>query len=60
MKLEIKPINGNVTPPVREALEKLRVAGGGELHFEKGEYHFYREGSRKEFVAVSNNSACDK
>ena len=40
MKLEIKPINGNVTPPVREALEKLRVAGGGELHFEKGEYHF--------------------
>ncbi len=60
MRITIKLMKGNATPVVREALERLRAAGGGELCFQKGEYHFYREGARKEFMAVSNNSACDK
>ncbi len=60
MKITIQPTTNNVTPLVVQALSDIRTAGGGELHFETGEYHFYREGTRKEFIAVSNNSACDK
>lgn len=50
----------NVTPLVVNALQELKLAGGGVLAFEKGEYHFYKEGSLKKFYAVSNNTACDK
>ena len=60
MEIWIKSAEKNVTPMVVAALTQLKASGGGELHFEKGEYHFYREGTRREFMAVSNNSACDK
>ena len=60
MMITIKATKENATPPVVQALAELKAVGGGELHFEKGEYHFYKEGTRKEFVAVSNNAACDK
>jgi len=60
MKEIIKHTTDNATPIVIDALSRLRAAGGGELHLEAGEYHFYKEGSRREFFAVSNNSACDK
>ena len=59
MILTISPKeNTNFTPVVREALEKLN--DGDCLKFESGEYHFYKEGSLTKFLAVSNNSACDK
>ena len=60
MRIRLSPTGGNDTPAVVCALEKLCEHGGGELHFEEGEYHFYRKGTRREFFAVSNNSACDK
>ena len=47
----------NATPDTVRALDEIRAAGGGELHFETGEYHFYKEGTEKSFFAVSNNSA---
>ncbi len=50
----------NYTPTVRRALEELSDASGGSLEFEAGEYHFYKEGALKKFIAVSNNSACEK
>lgn len=50
----------NVTPLVIEALENLKLAGGGVLAFEKGEYHFYKDGCLKKYYAVCNNTACDK
>ena len=59
MIINLKPHNNN-TLQVVKALEDIRTAGGGELHFQKGEYHFYKEGSLRKFFAVSNNSACDK
>ena len=49
----------NATPAVISALGELGKKGG-ILLFEKGEYHFYEEGCRKEFFAVSNNSAGEK
>ena len=60
MIINIRHTSGNATPDVVNALSAIKAAGGGELHFETGEYHFYKEGARKEFFAVSNNSACDK
>ncbi|MBR7133639.1 MAG: hypothetical protein IKD04_08935 [Clostridia bacterium] len=60
MIIQITHTEKNATPTVIEALENLKANGGGELHFKNGEYHFYREATRKEFFAVSNNSACDK
>lgn len=50
--------NINFTPIVMDALKKMK--DGGIIQFEKGEYHFYKEGSLKQFIAVSNNAACDK
>ena len=50
----------NVSGAVKEAISKIKAAGGGELIFEKGEYHFYEKDTVKKFFAVSNNSACDK
>ena len=58
--IHISPTTKNSTPEVVRALAKIRSAGGGELHFEKGEYHFFKEGTEKAFFAISNNSACDK
>ena len=46
----------NLTPTVTEALDGLR-ATGGELIFEKGEYHFFEDGAAEKFFAVSNNDA---
>ncbi len=60
MIIQITPKNGNSTADVVSALEEIKKVGGGEIHFEKGEYHFYASGTHKEFYAVSNNSACDK
>lgn len=60
MIIRLSPTGGNDTPAVIGALEKLRENGGGELRFASGEYHFFRVGTRREFFAVSNNSACDK
>ena len=58
--IKITNVKGNATPAVVRALADIKKVGGGELHFEKGEYHFYKEGTEKGFFAVSNNSACDK
>ena len=60
MKITISNLQENATPAVVCALQRLKEAGGGELHFEQGEYHFYKSGCEKRFLAVSNNSACDK
>lgn len=60
MTIRITHTEGNATPAVVKALAELKASGGGELQFETGEYHFYREGSAVEFFAVSNNSANDK
>ncbi len=60
MIIELSPLKENATPKVIKALDELKSAGGGELRFKKGEYHFYKEGTLKKFFAVSNNSACDK
>ncbi len=59
-KIVVRPTKENATPLVVRALEQLCQSGGGTLAFETGEYHFYEEGTRREFMAVSNNSACDK
>ena len=50
----------NATPTVIEAVGTLRRAGGGTLLFEKGEYHFYDEGTEKIYYAVSNNATGEK
>lgn len=52
--------NKNYTPAVSRALEEISEDDGGCLEFEAGEYHFYKDGALKKFIAVSNNSACDK
>ena len=52
--------NIDATPAVIAALSELKKSSGSVLKFEKGEYHFYREGSLKQFFAVSNNTSCDK
>lgn len=55
MVIVLSPEEKNTTPKVIEALKTLKSAGGGELVFEKGEYHFYDDNSHSQFVAVSNN-----
>ena len=57
MIITIRPLASNATPDVVRALAEIKAAGGGELHFETGEYHFYKDGTKNEFFAVSNNSA---
>ena len=57
MMITISHLSGNATPEVVRALSAIKSAGGGELHFETGEYHFYKEGTKSEFYAISNNSA---
>ncbi len=60
MIIEISNIQKNATPAVIAAIEKLKAAGGGEIRFEMGEYHFFKDGTRKRFYAISNNTSCDK
>ena len=60
MNIRISHTEANATPRVVKALAELKCSGGGELHFEAGEYHFYREGTEVGFFAVSNNTANDK
>lgn len=60
MIIQLSPKEKNSTPAVVRALKKLKASGGGELHFETGEYHFFKDGTHREFFAVSNNSACEK
>lgn len=60
MKINLSADQKNATPAVVQAIAKLKEAGGGELCFEKGEYHFFKEGTVKQFFAVSNNTSCDK
>ncbi len=55
MIITLLPEQKNSTPKVIEALKAIKAAGGGELNFEKGEYHFYDDNSYSQFVAVSNN-----
>lgn len=50
----------NATPVVKNALEKVRGKRGAELVFEKGEYHFYREGASVKFLSAGYNTAEDK
>ena len=50
----------NATPAVIEALTALKKNKNSTLKFEPGEYHFYREGTHKQFFAVTNNTSCDK
>lgn len=57
MIINISLTSGNATPDVVRALSEIKNAGGGELHFQTGEYHFYKDGTEKSFFAVSNNSA---
>ncbi len=44
----------NCTPCVISALQKLK--DGGTLCFEFGEYHFFPDGAREEFLAPTNNA----
>lgn len=60
MIIRLSHTEANATPTAVTALSSLKAAGGGELHFEKGEYHFYRKGAKVDFFAVSNNTANDK
>ncbi len=48
----------NFTPKVVAALSEMK--DGGEIKFEKGEYHFYTEGSVEKFFAPTNNTNCVK
>ncbi len=59
MEIKLTSDRKNMTPAVISAINEL-VKTGGELHFEKGEYHFFKDGTEKRFFGVSNNSACDK
>lgn len=59
-EITITQTQKNVTPIVIRALSEMQLSGGGILHFEKGEYHFFKDGTEKRFFAVSNNSASDK
>ena len=54
------PNEENATPSVVSALAELKQVGGGILRFEKGDYHFYEDGTERIFYAVSNNSAGEK
>ncbi len=48
----------NFTPKVISALSEMK--DGGEIRFEKGEYHFYEEGTFEKFFAPTNNTNCVK
>lgn len=56
--ININCINGNATTVISEKLSKIKNEKNIELSFEKGEYHFYKEGALEQFVAVTNNRSC--
>jgi hypothetical protein len=52
--VEIGPVNGNATPAVRAAVERLGT--GDTLRFAKGEYHFFEDGAKDHFLASVGSS----
>ena len=52
--VEVSPVNGNATPAVRAAAERLR--DGGTLRFAPGEYHFFEDGAKDVFLASVGSS----
>ncbi len=48
----------NFTPKIVSALKS--IANGGEIIFQKGEYHFFTEGSVEKFLTPTNNTNCIK
>ena len=52
--VEIAPCDGNATPAVMAAVERLR--DGGTLRFAPGEYHFFEEGAKDLFLASVGSS----
>lgn len=45
----------NASEVVAEAIKSL-PSKGGDIIFEKGVYHFYKQGTQKQYCAVSNNA----
>ena len=52
--VEVGTVEGNATPAVRAAVERLR--DGDTLRFAKGEYHFFEEGAKDHFLASVGSS----
>ena len=52
--VEVAPVEGNATPAVRAAVERL--GSGGTLRFAKGEYHFFEESAKDVFLASAGSS----
>ena len=52
--IEVGTVEGNATPTVRAAVERLR--DGDTLRFAKGEYHFFEEGAKEHFLASVGSS----
>ena len=52
--VEVAPVEGNATPAVRAAVERLE--NGGTLRFAKGEYHFFEDGAKDVFLASVGSS----
>ena len=52
--VEVGPVEGNATPAVRAAVERLK--DGDTLRFAKGEYHFFEEGAKDHFLASVGSS----
>ena len=52
--VEVGTVEGNATPAVRAAVERLR--DGDTLRFAKGEYHFFEEGAKEHFLASVGSS----
>ncbi len=60
VKLTVDECGNNASIAVGKTLELLSDCKDSKIVFEKGIYHFYTEGTRKKFCAVSNNSSSDK
>lgn len=60
VKLTVDECGNNASIAVGKTLELLSDCKDSKIVFEKGIYHFYAEGTRKKFCAVSNNSSSDK
>ena len=52
--VEVGPVEGNATPTVRAAVERLQ--DGDTLRFAKVEYHFFEEGAKDHFLASVGSS----
>ncbi len=53
-RITILPKAGNTTPRVTEALGKLKTGQGNQLVFEKGIYHFRKEGCHERDIRAIN------